>query len=78
MKLKRVVIVILVLGVIYATVFSPYGLVKVLQLKIHIWQIEEETKVMEARGVLLRHELHLLETDTGYVKKIGMEKFGIQ
>lgn len=77
MRLKKFLVAILVLAVIYAIVFSPYGLVKVAQLKVHIWKSEEEIRVMETRQVLLRYELRLLETDQEYVKKIGAEKFGL-
>jgi len=75
---KKIVTILFWMGVIYFLVFSKHGLIKIIQLKWQTWKTQEEIKVLEAKEVVLKREVKLLETDTAYINKAAREKFGIK
>lgn len=77
-SLKKVVVILFVVTAVYFLVFSKYGLIKIIELKWNIWRTQQEIKILEAKEVVLRREVKLLETDTAYINKVAREKFGIK
>lgn len=77
-RLKKIGIILFVVGVIYFLIFSPYGLVKILQIRWQIYQIQQEMNILRAKKIALKHEIKLLEQDTSYIRKVAQEKFGVK
>ena len=78
MRLKKIVLLLFGLGIGYFLVFSPHGLVKIIQLKWQIRRTQYEMNIMRAKEATLKYEAKLLEQDTSYINKIAKERFGIK
>jgi cell division protein FtsB len=78
MRIDKIVGIIFLVGATYFLILSPFGLVKIVQLRLQIQKIEHEMSILRAKEVTLEHEIRLLQSDTSYVHKVAREKFGIE
>lgn len=78
MRLKKIGVILFVVGVIYFLIFSPHGLVKIIQLRWQIPRTQQKINILQAKEIALKYEIKLLEQDTSYINKAAREKFGIR
>jgi cell division protein FtsB len=77
MTVEKLWIIIFLLIAIYLLIFSPYGMVKIIRLKLQIYRMQQEISILKAKEALLKYEVKLLDQDTSYINKIAREEFGI-
>ena len=77
MRLKKIGIILFVVATIYVLIFSPYGMVKIIQLEWQIRRTRQEMNILQAKETALKYENNLLEHDTSYINYVAKEKFGI-
>ncbi|MBI4722680.1 MAG: septum formation initiator family protein [Candidatus Stahlbacteria bacterium] len=78
MRLKKIGIILFVVATIYVLIFSPYGMVKIIQLRCQIHKTQTEIAILQGKKVALEYENNLLEHDTSYINYVAKEKFGIK
>ena len=75
----RCLVIGLFIGIIgYVLIFSPYGMVKIIQLRCQIHKTQTEIAILQGKEVALEYEINLLEHDTSYINYVAKEKFGIK
>ena len=73
----RIYKILFLVVIVYVLIFSRYGLVKIISIKVNIWKVHNEIEILQAKEVVLERETKLLENPE-YIKKVAREHFGIE